>query len=125
MNTSFRAKALDIVARTATVASPQYNLFGRRTAIIFLNVTAASGTGGLTLQLRGYDGFGNVANFFAASAAVTATGTFVYVVSAATLTAAAGVTQVAQMAVPQFVDIQVSHGDSSSYTYSVSAEFTF
>ncbi len=123
MATRTRMTVLPLAARTATNASPQLTEDCAKSIAIIVNVTAASATGGLTVQLRGYDAEGNAIVFWAAGAALTTTGRRVYLLSPATLSAAAnGITAVSSVVLPQLFDINVSHGDSSSYTYSVLVE---
>jgi len=119
-----RRVALASASRTATVASPRLSdLFKWRGAIVTLNVTAASGAGGLTLSVRGYDAFGSAYNLLVASAAVIATGVISYVIHpGVSAPAGSNVAQVASIPIPQDLDIVVTHGDASSYTYGVSLE---
>jgi hypothetical protein len=110
-------------ARAAATASPdQVNYNGRGVRVV-LSVTAASGTGGLQVQMQGKDSISlNYYQINASPTAVTATGTYVYDLYPATLAAAAnGITQVTQALLPRSWRVNVAAGDSSSYSYSVSA----
>ena len=95
------------------------------TARFYLNVTAASGTGGLTFQLRGWDKASNTSVVLAADTApITATGLYVFEV-APSIAAASGVRRVAFNAyLPVQWDVNIAVGDASSYTYSLSMETT-
>lgn len=88
--------------------------------IAILNITAASGTGGIKVLLRAKDPVsGNYRNLVALPAsAQTATGTFVVIFYPSTLsgTSADGTSQ---QPLPTIFDIQGSPGDSTSYTYSI------
>jgi hypothetical protein len=84
-----------------------------------LNVTAASGTGGLTVRIQAQDPVsGNWVSVNAAPTAVTATGTYFYQVYPG---ASAGATQTTSSVLSHTWRIQINVGDSSSYTYSLGA----
>jgi hypothetical protein len=105
---------------TATASADQTNFNGRGVRVV-LNVTVASGTGGLQVQIRGKDSIsGNYYQINTTPTAVTATGTFVYDIYPAAIAAANGITQATDSFVPRTWGINVAVGDSSSYTYSVS-----
>jgi hypothetical protein len=111
-------------ARTATTATPQteeYTMHGGRA---YLAVSAASGTGGLTLQWRGYDkASGNTAIIMLAPTAITGAGIYVYELLAGYSSAVEGdVKHSISRGLPVQWDINIVHGDSSSYTYSLSVE---
>lgn len=115
---------LSSAARTATTASADVNSVNLRGITVVLNVTAASGTGGLTLKIQGKDPLsGNYVDLLSATTPVTAVGTYTYVVyPGASL--AGGVIQVSSLPLPRIFRVQVVHGDGSSYTYSVGASLT-
>lgn len=86
---------------------------------VFLNVTVASGAGGLSVQVRAVDPVsGALKQLNAAPTAVTATGLTTYFFKSGTISAA-GVTQGTNVDVPRDLNINVAHGDGSSYTYSL------
>lgn len=114
--------ALASAARTTTTQSADIDTTGFRGIVVFFNVTVASGTGGLTLRLRGRD---SVTSLYAAltqdSTARTATGFWTMSVglgvsapSGATLTGS-----LTGLPLPDTIRLEVAHGDASSYTYSV------
>jgi hypothetical protein len=107
---------------TAQQSADQINFNGRGVRVV-LNVTVASGTGGLQVQIQGKDSIsGNYYQLNATPAAVTTTGTFVYDLYAGNLSAAAnGITQVTMALLSRTWRVNVAVGDASSYTYSVSA----
>jgi len=117
------ATLLSSSARTATTQSAdQVNYNGRGVQVI-LNVTAASGTGGLQVVVQGKDPVSGVYyNLYAAPTAVTANGIKVYEVAPGASTAGAGdvASRVAGQ-IPRTWRVNVIAGDSSSYTYSVGA----
>lgn len=118
--------ALASATRSATTITGDIsNAKGCRGVIVYLNVTAASGTGGLTPRLFGVEPTTNtVATIASAATAATTVGTRIYHfgpgvggVNGATIAwGGAGV-----MLGGRF-QIQVLHGDASNYTYSVTYE---
>ncbi len=115
------ATALASAARTSsTNSADQVNYNGRGVQVV-LDVTAASGTGGLTVRIQGKDPVtGKYYNLNAAPTAITATGTYVYTLSPGESNAASGdVQQRTAGALPRTWRVSVTHGDGSSYTYSV------
>lgn len=93
------------------------------TARLYLSVTSASGTGGLTLQLRGYDKeSGSAAVIFADASGITATGLYVFEIGPAVAASDSHRRAVLNAFLPVVWDVNVVHGDSSNYTYSLSAE---
>ena len=107
-------------ARTATVSTAAQNADYATGVIVYLDVTAASGTGGLTLTVEGQDPAS--AKWMAVNSnptAVTTTGTRSYLVA---LSASGGAaTQATSAHVPNPWRVTVTHGDASSYTYTVGA----
>lgn len=105
--------------KTATWTSPTCKAETEAGILVVLDVTAASGTGGLTLRINAHDLAGSVAvPLNSAPTAVTGTGTTSYVLYP--FGAVAGsVTQATSFYLPRQFSITVTHGDSSSYTYSV------
>jgi hypothetical protein len=113
-------------ARTVATACPKQLETSQQSLRVYLNVTAASGTGGLTLQVRGYDkASGNTAILLVAAAAVTATGMYVYEMLAGSASTGEGdVKHTAARPLPATWDINIAVGDASSYTYSVGADLS-
>lgn len=107
-------------ARTATTSSPQQTNYNARGVIVYLNVTAASGTGGLTLQFYDVDPVsGQQYQINAAAAAITAVIGRAYVVYPAASGVASAVGQVTALPLPRTWVATVAHGDASNYTYSL------
>lgn len=117
--------ALASAARTTTTITTDIVCSGYRGIIVYLDVTAASGTGGLTLRLFGVNPItSTVATSASVTTAATTTGMRIYhfgpgvaaVNGASVAWGAAGVQLGAEF------QIQVLHGDASSYTYAVHYE---
>ena len=105
--------------RTATWTSPTYLSKTEAGILVVLDVTSASGTGGLTLRINAQDSAGSVSvPLNSAPTAVTATGTTSYAVYPFGAISGA-LTQSTSGYLPREFSITVTHGDSSSYTYSV------
>jgi hypothetical protein len=115
---------LQSAARTVTTASVQQHDAVQQAVRVYLSITAASGTGGLKVFIRGYDKVsGNpcVLNGGGA-AAIVAIGTYCYELMPMASTAVGGVLETVGRLLPSVWDIQTTVGDASSYTYSVSCE---
>ena len=105
--------------RTATWTSPTYQSKTEAGILVVLDVTSASGTGGLTLRINAQDSAGSVSvPLNSAPTAVTATGTTSYALYPFGAISGA-LTQSTSGYLPREFSISVTHGDSSSYTYSV------
>lgn len=116
-NTEFEVLASAL--RTATTESADLTNYNAKGALIFLNVTAASGTGGLQVRFQYKDpASGQYQYMNAAPTAITATGLAVYGLYPASL---ANGNQMTNQFLPRTWRIQVQHGDGSNYTYSVDA----
>jgi hypothetical protein len=107
-------------ARTATTTASGPTNHNARGVVVFLNVTAASGTGGLQVTLRAVDPVSGASfQLNATPAAVVATGQYAYELYPGASGAAAGsVQQRTAAALPRRFELTVVHGDASSYTYS-------
>lgn len=115
---------LPSAARTVATACPQQTDTTEQYARVYLSITAASGTGGLKVQFRGYDKVsGNaVALSQGGAAAITATGMYVYEMMPNSQAAAGSVEETVGRMLPYTWDVSVTVGDASSYTYSLSAD---
>lgn len=117
--------ALASAARTASTLSSNFSTRGFRGIIVYLNITAASGTGGLTPRLFGVDPLTlAVATSAVASTPVTTVGLRVYHFGVGCGAANAGSAAWGSVGVllGALSAIQILHADASSYTYSVSYE---
>lgn len=118
-----QGQLLASAVRTATVSSDTFrvdeDLQGQR-LIVFLNVTAASGTGGLTLTVEGYDIASQSWFRMVAGSALITTGKRIYALgNGVSAAAAADITAAVAAPVPESWRVTVTHGDASNYTYSV------
>ena len=105
-------------ARTATVTSSNHTNHNARGVLVTVNVTTASGTGGLTVRIQGIDPVAGTAfPLNTAPSAITATGLYSYLLYPGA--SGGGTTQATALVLPRTWNVQVSAGDSSSYTYSV------
>lgn len=122
---NIQATALASAARgSATTSTAQVN-HNARGILAELDVSVASGTGGLTLNISGVPAAGTASRLFRAAAAVIATGTYYYELYPGIGTALppAGGTRITERmsgGLPRQFLVEVSVGDASSYTYSVS-----
>lgn len=109
--------------RTATNATPIQKDPVAQFLRVYLNVSAASGTGGLTLVIRGYDKTsGNAAKLTTGGGAIITTGIFVFELASSGQVAGGDVKETVSRPLPCQWDVQIAHGDASNYTYSVSCE---
>lgn len=123
-----RGTLLASAARTATTFSSVIDLAGARAIALFLNVSSASGTGGLRVGLQYLDPESGtwltLVNFD--TAALTATGTRVYCAGIGIGTIASGTASgfgsIAGVPLTSQMRIAVTHLDASSYTYSIGYE---
>lgn len=99
--------------------------FGTQGLIVILNVTAASGTGGLQVEIQGKDPL-SAAYFRLLNlpAAVIATGTTAYELGRGLAgNAGGGVIQSNGGLIPDTIRVNVAVGDATSNTYSLSLQF--
>lgn len=116
---------LTSAARTATVASAAQTNYSNRGVILTVNVTAASGTGGLNMQLQVQDAVsGNWFTYtaYGSTTKLTAIGTYAFVSYPAASGGTWSNSGAGSAPLPQMWRLNVAVGDSSSYTYSVSAQ---
>lgn len=107
-------------ARTTGQSSSALTNYNGRGVMVFLNVTAASGTGGLFVQIFGFDGAATSFDLNAAPTGITATGKSIYVIyPGATGTVGTAIKQQTATILPRTFGIRVDVGDNSSYTYSL------
>lgn len=116
-------------ARTATTSSTNVSAGNCSCLILTLNITAASGTGGLKLRYNGIDPVsGNGSVGFFATVNVTTVGQVSMVVGKGVgslynaASAGSGANCTIGVPLSSTFRIDVTHGDSSSYTYSLNYE---
>lgn len=113
--------ALASGTRTATTTSSTFTNPRGIGVLLFLNVTTASGAGGLQVQAQAVDPTsGAVLAINSAPTAVTATGLKVYAIYPGH---SAGATQSTSGVLPRQWNVKVTHGNSDSYAYSVSYQY--
>lgn len=111
-------------ARTASVTSPDQTNYNAKGILLFLNITAASGSGGLQVYVQAKDPVsGSYVYLTGVPTAITATGLYVYELGRGVgSTALSGNQQVNKRnegQIPRIWRGVVNHGDGSSYTYSL------
>lgn len=122
LSSSISGALIPSAARTTALADiiPDENIADARGILVFLTVTAASGTGGLQVGVKALPPgvmTGGVL-LHTLPAAVIATGVTSLMIYPGI---AAGATTFASAVLPPRIGFNVSVGDASSYTYSISA----
>lgn len=118
-----QSQVLASAARTATTQTSDLNTLGARGIIVVLNITAASGTGGLQIRVRYKDTI--LTQYVLASAALTPSTTIglvnhQYGEGIGSLSnAALSNGGVASGYLTETTRVEIFHVDASSYTYSV------
>lgn len=108
-----------------SVAIGPYIEYDAQSARFYLNVSAVSGTGGLTLQIRAYDrASGNSIVLTSNATAITAAGLYCFDVGSLVGGATGNRLVAFQGYLPVQYDVNIVHADGSSYTYSLSMETT-
>lgn len=106
-------------ARTTNQVTAVQTNYNARGVIVVLNVTVASGTGGLTIIVPGTNlGFAWGALLLSATTSIHATGTSTYIVYPGSATTP-NIAQISSVPLPRYWYVEVLVGDASSYTYSV------
>lgn len=109
-------------ARTATTNSVAQTNYNARGIIVNLDVSVGSGTGGLTVQIKAISqnspSNGDLL-LHANPTAVTAAGRFTYVLYPGATMAGGQVQNAWATVLPRLFYVVVSHGDATSYTYSL------
>lgn len=113
--------ALSSAARTSNTLSSDITNFNHRGIVFFLNVTSASGTGGLQVGLQFKDVLSSTYRTVGGlPTAVIANGTTVIMYYPGVDAATTPSYYHQSILLPQVFRVSVTHGDASSYTYSVS-----
>lgn len=113
--------ALESAARTATTQTADIDALGASSILVYLNISAASGTGGLSVGVRGKDPVsGNYASL-GTSSTYTTTGirVFAFGRGVGAYTNMNFVWGGIGVPIPDTLRIEIAHADASSYTYSV------
>jgi hypothetical protein len=113
---------LPSVARTATTPSPIQTNYGARGVALTINVTSyQSGGAGITPQFYIVDPASGASSQLAAGNAITTTGIYTWLIYPGTTT---GGYKSSSFQVPRHWYLNMFHGDSYSYTYSVGYAYT-
>jgi hypothetical protein len=108
-----------VASANPDVSADQSNLYWVG-CVIYLNITQASGTGGLTLNIQFKDpASGNYITVFTATTAYTTTGLRVFAFGPASNWSNQNLQADLSTALPRTWRVQITKGDASSYTYSV------
>lgn len=111
---------LSSAARTGTTNSSDFTNYNHRGIVLSLNITSASGTGGLQVLIQVKDSIAVVYRQLNTSpTAITAAGQYIYMLYPGIDGTNNNNNQNISQVLPQIFRIQVVHGDASSYTYSV------
>lgn len=123
-----RGVILASAARTSTTTSTPVDWAKARGVLLYINITAASGTGGLSVFPEYQDpvslAWNRLWNYPATAARLTSNGLYLAVVGDGYGVQSGGVIQGGFVSAPlgSVMRITVNHGDASSYTYSVGYE---
>ena len=105
--------------RTTTTYTPTQTNYNAKGVLVALNVTTASGTGGLQVALYGKEFLtGNNIPLNTLPTAITATGIYHFLLYPGT--SGGRLTQVTSLPIPRQWLVGVDHADASNYTYSLS-----
>jgi hypothetical protein len=119
---TFEFTALASGARTTTTFGGPFINHDCPGGVLFLNITVASGTGGLQVAFVGIDPVSGLATqLMALPAAIIATGQYPFFMypGLTGFNVAANVKQNSNLVLPRQFYTYVYHGDASSYTYSL------
>lgn len=112
--------ALASAARTVSTLSADIINYNHSACIAYLNVTSASGTGGLQLQFEGKDPVSGTYRLLnSLPTAIIATGITAYAIGLGVANLTSGIAQICGVPLPRTWRIRITAGDASSYTYSV------
>lgn len=106
--------------RTASTNSANQTNYNARGVVLYLNITAASGTGGLQVFITGLDSTsGNNISMNSAPATFTTTGIKLIMLYPGLATVNNNAQYIINAILPRVWYARVYHGDSSNYTYSL------
>jgi hypothetical protein len=113
--------ALASAARTATTQSSDIATGPATGILVYINVTAASGSGGISVRLRGKDPVSSSYAAIGDSATYTTTGIrcIGFAPGMASVTPGLTVNGGIGTPLPDTIRLDVQHADASSYTYTV------
>lgn len=120
MRNNFEGTMISSGKRTSSAISSLITNYNARGLLLYLDVTQASGTGGLKLIVRGKDPTtGTMKDLYSTTTAVTAVGSAVYAVAPAISFTGSRILQTFNGLLPRVFDVYVLAGDSSEYTYTL------
>ena len=126
VGTPERGTLMASAIRTANTSTGTINWAGFKAVVLFLNTTAASGTGGLMISVEYLDPVSGAwnRNWNDPVARITSTGLRVTSFGPGFGVQAQGNFQAGVAAIPlgSAMRIQITHGDASNYTYSLGYE---
>lgn len=116
---------LPSAARTATPTALRRKNQCHRGVLLTIHVTARTGASTLTPEIRVPNSAGVMTahGYWAAAAAIAATGAFEYLLYPGVPTTAGNLTEIDGMPLPADFDINIAHGTADSITYDVVAHF--
>lgn len=124
-----RFTLLASTARTATTSSSQFDAYGSRGLLIYLNTSSASGTGGLLVRVDYLDPETGLwfAGPYAPASAKTTTGTFTFIIGPGVSVGAGTTLNAANCGdrggiLGSEMRVTVLHQDATPYTYSLAIE---
>lgn len=111
-------------ARTAVATSANQTNFNSRGVVVYLNITVASGTGGLKLAIQSVDPVsGNTVQHNVTPTAILTAGIYAYELGPGADTAGTAGARLVQERtsayLPRVWNVLVQPGDATSYTYSI------
>ena len=110
-------------ARTATLQSADQTCYNGTKMVVTVDISSITDTPSLTPYLQGKDSVsGNYFTIWTATAALTATGTVMYLFALGGSGSAGSYTEAVNLIVPRTWRLGMTHADSDSATYSVSAD---
>lgn len=114
---------LPSAARTATTKGQTFTDRWANGLRCYLNITAASGTGGLKVQVFAVDKYSGASTAISTGGTpTTATGLYVYELGLSDATNSGNILDCVSRPLPETWYAQVTAGDGSSYTYSLTCE---
>jgi hypothetical protein len=90
---------------------------------VVLDITSVPGAQTLTLNIRGKDTLSGQTFLLLQSAALSASGRYVYLVGRGNAAAGGGVTAVANLAIPPLMEFFVDHSAAGTWTYSLAVHW--
>lgn len=118
MSTNSNLRLLALAARTGASKSETYSNPDYKGLHLLINVTVAGASGGITPTIQGYDDFTQTYYDLLVGPAITTTGTKVLKIYPGIATVVGGA---ANDFLPQKWRVSMAVGDTSSFTYSVTA----